>query len=104
MAGTDDNSIETSSSIDGRDQDGPVLDTILARGNMESVGKEALKLYFNNTKKCGGEGIVNILIQQDKTFITFNDVQGIYVNIMCVAIHDPYIVCMWLLCVTTKTC
>ena len=74
MAYTSDKS--TSSATLYRDQDGPVLDTILVTGNPESIEEGALKLYFSNKKKCGGEGIFNIVVQQDKGFITFNDVQG----------------------------
>lgn len=65
-----------SATIDRGCQDGPVLDTILVTGSVGIIGKDALKLYFNNKKKCGGEGIVSILIQSDKAFITFCDVQG----------------------------
>ena len=54
----------------------PVLDTVLVIGNLESFGKDPLKLYFNNKRKCGGEGIISIVVQQDKAFITFIDING----------------------------
>lgn len=65
-----------SATMDKRCRDAPVLDTILVRGSVESIGKEGLKLYFNNKKKCGGEGVVSVVMQPDKAFITFSDVQG----------------------------
>ena len=76
MADTSDNSTP-STTLCREDQNVPVLDTVLVTGSLEHIGKDALKLYFNNKKKCGGEGIVIVLIQQDKAFITFSDTQGI---------------------------
>ena len=65
-----------SATMDTGCRNAPVLDTILVTGNVASIGKEALKLYFNNKRKCGGEGVVSIVMQQDKAFITFRDIQG----------------------------
>jgi len=58
------------------------INTIVVRGDVKGVGEEALKLFFTNTKKCGGGEIVSIEIESDsKAFITFQDCAGMYIRI-----------------------
>ena len=40
-----------------------VTDTVLVNGEVESVGEEALDLYFTNKKRCGGGEICSIVLK-----------------------------------------
>ena len=54
-----------------------LIDTILVKGEVKSVGQEALELYFKNKKKSGGGEIVNcILLNDDQAAIKFHDPAG----------------------------
>ena len=56
-----------------------LLDTILVKGEVESVGKEALELHFTNKKKCGGGDIVSIQLKDNQATIIFCDPSGVYI-------------------------
>ena len=51
-------------------------DTILVKGEIMSVGQQALTLHFTNKKKCGGGEIANMLLKDDQATITFCDPSG----------------------------
>ena len=57
-------------------------DSILVKGEVKSIGQDALTLHFTNKKKCGGGEIGNILLEDDQATITFCDPSGKYVQIM----------------------
>ena len=52
------------------------LDTILVKGEVDSVGKEALELHFTNKKKCGGGDISSIQLKDNQATIIFCDPSG----------------------------
>jgi len=76
MAHTDGGSTPQSATLERRGQCDPVLDTILVTGNLEGITEGALKFYFTSKEKCGGVDIINVLIQQNKAFVTFSDLKG----------------------------
>ena len=57
-----------------------LIDTIIVKGEVKSVGQEALTLHFTNKKKSGGGEILIInLLNDDQATITFHDAAGQYV-------------------------
>ena len=54
------------------------IDTVLVNGEVESVGQEALELYFTNKKRCGGGEILSIVLKNNQATIVFCDPSGMY--------------------------
>ena len=64
-----------------------LINTILVKGEVKSVGQEALTLYFTNKKKIGGGKIDTILLRDDQATITFHDPSGMY-NVNTISIYN----------------
>ena len=55
------------------------MDTISVKGEVGSIGQEALELYFTNKKRCEGGEILGInLLKDNQATITFSDPSGMY--------------------------
>ena len=58
------------------EEEEPPLDTIMIEGITDEIDEDTLEIYFENTKKSGGEDINNVEIHGTKGYVTFSDPQG----------------------------
>lgn len=55
------------------------VNTVLVKGlNAQYHNKPVLELYFSNEAKCRGGTITEIIVTDDKAYITYAEPEGIY--------------------------
>ena len=53
-----------------------ITSTILVEGLMEYHTESTLKLFFTNTKKCGGGNVTKVSMKEDSAYVSFADPKG----------------------------